>query len=432
MTSATGRTLKTDLLCIGGSGAGVMSATTAAKQGLQVLLISKGRVGYSGNAVMAGGGFSIDGQSGAEVLGYDDVDKTFTRDKMFDCIVKESFFVADQNIVQQYVDESGPALKDYVSWVEHGNFKITRTNRPCGWYSSGLEFTKALAQGVRETGGIQVLEDVTVVEILTSDGVCCGALAIDLYSGEIITIKAKAVVIGTGGYQPFSLKNTVSDMTGDGPAMAYRVGAGLSDMEFLLSFPTAVVPHDMRGSIYPFMLQSGMPNLRYTVSGAGGIAAGGLGAKAEAGVAFDHRLNSAGFTTEHFVGGVAVGAGGVFGVYWGVETVEDLRGPGFSFGFSIAGIGIELEWTNPNSKWPTGFEVGIGGKGKIGAYTSYGETQVWKREPVMERDLDEVAREYGFEVQTDRSRYFTEKDFTVLPSGDIVPGRQRAFGLPLE
>lgn len=48
---------------------------------------------------------------------------------------------------------------------------------------------------------------------------------------------------------PFSMNNTVTDMTGDGPAMAYRAGARLTDMEFILSFPTAVVPQEMRGSI---------------------------------------------------------------------------------------------------------------------------------------------------------------------------------------
>jgi len=257
--------IKTDLLSIGGSGAGVTSAIYAARQGVKVTLVSKGKIGRSGNVIMAGGGFGIDGESGAEVLGYEHADKSFTREKMFDCLVKESFYLADQNMVQQYVEEAPIVMKDYLQWAKHANCKFFLT-KPCGWMSSGLVFARALWQGVRETDGLEILEDVAVVELLTDDdGTITGAIALDIYTGELILIKAKAIVIGTGGYQPFSFKNTVSDMTGDGPAMAYRAGAQLTDMEFLLAFPTALVPEHMRGSIYPFIFEFFMPKLRYTI-----------------------------------------------------------------------------------------------------------------------------------------------------------------------
>ena len=258
------RKIKTDLLSIGGSGAGVMAAVHAARQGLDVTLISKGKVGFSGNVIMAGGGFGIDGESGAQVLGDSFADPQFTKAKMFDCLVKESFYVADQNMVEQYVEESAPAMKDYLAWAEDAKCKLLRT-KPCGWMSSGLIFARALRQGVKETPAIHLLEDVAVVELFTRDGAVTGALAVDLYSGALIEIQAKAVVIGTGGYQPFSMKNTVSDMTGDGQAMAYRAGAKLTDMEFMLAFPTAVVPQDMKGSIYPFIFEMFMPKLQYKV-----------------------------------------------------------------------------------------------------------------------------------------------------------------------
>jgi succinate dehydrogenase/fumarate reductase flavoprotein subunit len=272
MKRAIERVLTTDLLSIGGSGAGVTAAIYAFRQGVRVTLVSKGKIGYSGNAIMAGGGFGIDGQSGAEILGYEDTDKTFTKDKMFDCLVKESFFIADQNMVQQYVDDAPYVMKDYLAWAERAGCDFIRTSRPCGWMSAGLEFAKPFIQGLKETPGIEVLEDVAVVEILTRDGAVTGALAVDVYTGEMILIEAKAVVVGTGGYQPFSLKNTVSDMTGDGPAMAYRAGAMLTDMEFMLAFPTAVVPQDMKGSIYPFIFEFFMPNLRFTIRDKNGCA----------------------------------------------------------------------------------------------------------------------------------------------------------------
>ena len=50
-----------DVLVIGGSGAGVSAAISAAEKEQKVLLLSKGKIGRNGNAIMAGGSFSIDG-----------------------------------------------------------------------------------------------------------------------------------------------------------------------------------------------------------------------------------------------------------------------------------------------------------------------------------------------------------------------------------
>ena len=89
------------------------------------------------------------------------------------------------------------------------------------------------------------------------DGNAVGAVGIDIYSGDIIEINAKAVILATGGYNPYSLKCTVSDMTGDGMAMAYRAGARLADMEFLLYIPAITLsPSVYKGSIYPFLHSS--------------------------------------------------------------------------------------------------------------------------------------------------------------------------------
>ena len=246
--------IETDVLAIGGSGAAVTAAYYASKQGVKALLVSKGKAGMSGNAIMAGGGCGIDGESGSQILGIDSADAGFTKEKLFDCLVKESFYLAEQNIVQQYVDDSPIVLKDYLSWADRAGSKFMPI-QPCGWQASGAHFVKPLQQALKENPEIRVIEDTAIVELLKTDDRVTGAIGINLYSGQLIQINAKAVVIATGGYQPLSLKNTVSDMTGDGPAMAYRAGATLSDMEFMLAFPTALVPEDMRGSIYPYLFR---------------------------------------------------------------------------------------------------------------------------------------------------------------------------------
>lgn len=258
------RTVETDVVVAGGSGAGITAAIYAARQGARVVLVSKGKIGASGNAIMAGGGFGVDGESGRDVLHLDFADPSFTKERLFDCIIKESFYLSDQNMVHQYVEEGPVVVRDYLGWAERSGQKFFCCP-PANWIASGLSFTKALAQGLKETPEVETFEDVMLVEVLTRDGVTCGAIGIDVYTGDAILFKARAVVLGTGGYMPFSMNNTVTDMTGDGPAMACRAGARLTDMEFILSFPTAVVPEEMRGSIYPYVFEYNMRALKYTV-----------------------------------------------------------------------------------------------------------------------------------------------------------------------
>lgn len=258
------RIIDTDVLAVGGSGAGVSAAIYASEKGAKVTLVSKGKIGYSGNAIMAGGGFGIDGYQAYHILGIKEADPTFTPDRMFECVVKESYYLADQNMVEQYVYEAPQVIKRFLEWAarggQHFNFYL-----PAGWQSAGLSWGRTTLQGLKEHPEIQVLEDTSIVEVLVRDNTVTGALGVNIYTGELILINCKAVVLGTGGFQPFSMKNTVSDMTGDGIGMALRAGAEVADMEFLLAFPTAVIPHEMKGSIYPFIFEFFMRNLKYQI-----------------------------------------------------------------------------------------------------------------------------------------------------------------------
>lgn len=86
------RVVEADLLSVGGSDAGITAAICAARKDLNVTLVSMGKVGVSGNAIIAGGGFGIDGESDRDPLGMKDADPSFAKKRLFDCIVKESFF----------------------------------------------------------------------------------------------------------------------------------------------------------------------------------------------------------------------------------------------------------------------------------------------------------------------------------------------------
>ncbi len=255
---------ETDVLVVGGGGAAVTAALGAAESGVRVLLVSKGQVGNSGNTIMIGGSFAMDGESARHRYGIEEADPGFTKRVLYESILKDGFFINDQNMVEQFVEESPPIVFRVVQWAQAAGDPFLFVP-PAGWWMSGRMMGKALLHGLASRPDIETLSDVVVLELLRDGERVCGALALDVASGRFMRIHAKAVVLGTGGFQPFSLKNTNSDMTGDGIAMAYRAGASVADMEFLLFLMSALEPDDIAGSILPIMLVTN-PSFRYVAT----------------------------------------------------------------------------------------------------------------------------------------------------------------------
>jgi len=77
--------------------------------------------------------------------------------------------------------------------------------------------------------------------LFDTQGRCCGALTLDLLSGEIHKFSAQAVVLATGGYgRAYFSATSAHTCTGDGGGMAWRSGLSLQDMEFVQFHPTGV------------------------------------------------------------------------------------------------------------------------------------------------------------------------------------------------
>jgi L-aspartate oxidase len=88
---------------------------------------------------------------------------------------------------------------------------------------------------------VQVLENEFVVDILTNDGRCIGAVSLNLKTGAFTLNYASVTVLATGGSgQVYSLTTNPKVATGDGMAMAYRAGATIGDMEFVQFHPTGL------------------------------------------------------------------------------------------------------------------------------------------------------------------------------------------------
>ena len=247
------RQIDIDVLVAGGGGAACTAAVAAARGGSHVALVSKGKIGDSGNTIMIGGSYGMDGESAYHDFHIKEADPTFTRKDLFESIVKDGFYMSDQNMVEQFVEKSPKIVYEVKEWGEEAG-QYYQFYSPSMWNVSGRGMGRSLLRGVEKTPSIDRYEDMMVIELLKKNGRVAGALALELNSGELVQFNAKAVVLGTGGFQPYSFKNTNSDMTGDGPAMALRAGAQLSDMEFMIFLVTALEPHEIRGSILPLIM----------------------------------------------------------------------------------------------------------------------------------------------------------------------------------
>ena len=90
-------------------------------------------------------------------------------------------------------------------------------------------------------GGVMVYEEWHVIKLVVEDGITRGVIAINLLSGKLHRIRAKAVIFATGGYgRVFHNSTNAHANTGDGMALAYRAGAPLMDMEFVQFHPTTL------------------------------------------------------------------------------------------------------------------------------------------------------------------------------------------------
>lgn len=89
--------------------------------------------------------------------------------------------------------------------------------------------------------GVFIYSEWQVQEIVVSGGKVAGIIALELATGRLHRLRAKAVIIATGGYgRVFATTTNALTSTGDGMSLALRAGAPLMDMEFVQFHPTSL------------------------------------------------------------------------------------------------------------------------------------------------------------------------------------------------
>ncbi len=123
--------------------------------------------------------------------------------------------------------------------ASEGAHSVPRVVR-AGGDATGSVVASALMEALASGSRVELHEREFVVDLLTKDGACIGALSLD-GDGVLTMNHARAVVLATGGTGQVFANTTNPDVaTGDGFAMGYRLGAVLRDVEFMQFHPTAL------------------------------------------------------------------------------------------------------------------------------------------------------------------------------------------------
>lgn len=241
------RIVETEVLVVGGAGAAAMAAVHASKQDVKTTLVCKGRLGKSGATILAGAGIQMDGPSACK-MGLPG-DPKWTKEKLFQEIVIEGFYLSNQKLVEVWTENAGARIKELLDWGMKGHF-----NKPANFGTSGRELGRVCTEGVKRHN-VEVVEDVMVVEVLTNNGRVAGAIGIDINTGKFVIFRAKAVVLANGGWhQAYPFTSGSNELTGDGQAMAFRAGTELSNMEMVTFCPNTILwPEIHRGSIWGYV-----------------------------------------------------------------------------------------------------------------------------------------------------------------------------------
>lgn len=235
--------VETDVLVIGGGGGGTAAALAAAGEGNRVLLATKLRHGDS-NTVMAEGGIQgADQEPDSPYFHYLDVigGGHFTNEPSLVAAMTN-----DAPLIIEWLESLGMMFdkhSDGRMQVRHGGGTSRKRMHSSG-DMTGAEIMRVVRDEARNHADqIKVLEFSPAVELLMDDsGRCAGAILHNLETATFQVVKAKAVIIATGGtgrlhYRGFACTNHYG-ATGDGLVMAYRAGAKLGYMDSVQYHPT--------------------------------------------------------------------------------------------------------------------------------------------------------------------------------------------------
>ncbi|MGE5186658.1 MAG: L-aspartate oxidase [Acidobacteriota bacterium] len=243
--------LETDYLVIGSGIAGLNFALLAAEHG-RVVVATKKKLDDTNTNWAQGGVAAV--LSAQDSFDQHVQDTLVAGDGLCDRDVVELCVEDGPKQVQRLLDVGVRLARDASGALDLGREGAHTQNRVVHWEDvTGREIQRALIAAVNSHPNITILDSHIAIDLLSlakygGDPACFGAYVLDTRRGVVETVCARATVLATGGTGKVYIYTSNPDVaTGDGIAMAYRLGAACGDLEFVQFHPT-VLYHPHAGS----------------------------------------------------------------------------------------------------------------------------------------------------------------------------------------
>ncbi len=232
-----------DYIVLGSGVAGLRAAIELAKNG-RVVVLTKDRLDES-NTEYAQGGVAVAMSDDDEISLH------------FDDTLNAGAGLCDEKAVHVLVEEGPRYITELIEWGaqfdrEGGALAFTREAAHsrrrilhAHGDSTGREIVRSLIAHARKNPNIELTAHAATIGLIIEEGRATGVRFIDPNESLRCEIRARAVVLATGGAgQLFTQTTNPSVATGDGMAMAYAAGAMMCDLEFVQFHPTALALPD--------------------------------------------------------------------------------------------------------------------------------------------------------------------------------------------
>lgn len=194
----------TDVLVVGSGMAGLFAAVKAHDAGAKTIMVSKGRLGSSGQTPFAKGIFEFSPET-----------SKYTLDEFVESVGKSALGTNNPVYTRQVAEHSQARIKELRQW---------------GFFDSPL-YNKAFSKPISERD-IPVIERITITHLIKENGKIAGAAGFSIDEKKIYFFNAKSVILctGAGGFKPNGFP--INDLTHDGTIMAYNIGAKVTGKEW--------------------------------------------------------------------------------------------------------------------------------------------------------------------------------------------------------
>ena len=243
-------TIKTDLLILGGGGAGLLAAIHAhdVAPELDITVVVKALFGKGGCTRLVQGGFNA-------VL-----DPADSIQRHFEDTITAGGFLNNQELAWSLVTRAPDVIQELEN--RHGcYFDRHPDGRIHQKAFAGQSFDRTVHKG--DLTGIEImnrlveqvfkrepriLEEHRALDLLTdTNGAVCGAALLDIRTGRFVCVNSRATLLATGGGpNMYKIAAAAADKACDGIAMAHRAGAELVDMEMVQFHPTGLLAAESR------------------------------------------------------------------------------------------------------------------------------------------------------------------------------------------